>query len=227
MTPGGCFVAGGDFLGIDTDCVDCLDEACNPDAGDCCSANGSPGCNNPICCDAVCDADPSCCGVDWSGDCVELAEELCPICFLPPANDDCGDALPISEGPTDFETVAATTDGPAHPSCQFDGQTYNDIWYNHIATCSGTLTVTTCENLGGSADYDTDLVAYDGCDCPVTDEDMLGCNDDDKENACGDSPDFQSTVTVPVVQDNCYKIRVGGFAAGSSGSGTVLITCQE
>ncbi len=34
-------------------------------------------------------------------------------------------------------------------SCQRDGQTYRDIWYNYTATCTGTLEVTTCEDLGG------------------------------------------------------------------------------
>lgn len=222
-----CETAGGDFLGTGTECDDCPHLACLGGTGDCCEANGTPGCEQPTCCEAVCDTDPSCCEDPWSSDCADLAEELCLMCFPPPANDDCADALPIFDGLTDFVTVAATTDGPAHPSCQFDGQTYNDIWYNHVATCNGTLTVTTCKDLGGSADYDTDLVVYDGCSCPAMDENMLGCNDDDKENACGDSPDFQSTVSVPVVADNCYKIRIGGFAAGNSGSGTVLITCNE
>ncbi len=223
----GCDTAGGDFLGAGTECDDCPHEACEDGTGDCCVANGSPGCEQPFCCDAVCDADPSCCDDPWDSDCVVLAEGLCSMCFPPPANDDCADALPIFDGLTDFETTAATTDGPVHPACQFDGQTYNDIWYNHVAGCDGTLTVTTCEDLGGSADYDTDLVVYDGCSCPATDANMLGCNDDDKVHACGDGPDFQSTVTVPVMENNCYKIRVGGFATGNSGSGTVLITCDK
>ena len=39
---------------------------------------------------------------------------------------------------------------------EFDGQTYEDVWYLYDATCNGTLSVSTC----GTADYDTDLVLY-------------------------------------------------------------------
>ena len=72
------------------------------------------------------------------------------------------------------------------------------------------------------ANYDTDLVVYDGCACPMSDANMLGCNDD-FGTPCG----FTSEVTVPVSSGNCYKIRVGGFQSGDFGSGTLLITCDE
>ncbi len=134
----------------------------------------------------------------------------------PPSNDNCADALPIFDGTTAFSTVDATTDGPAHPSdCAFDGQTYEDIWYEYVATCTGTLTVSTC----GSADYDTDLVVYDGTDCSVLVR--LGCNDDG-----GVCPGFTSLLNVPVVAGNPYLIRIGGFGAGDEGSGTVTCTCS-
>ena len=54
---------------------------------------------------------------------------------------------------------------------------------------------------------------------------MLGCNDDDPVNLCG-IDDFQSTVFVPVVSGNCYKIRIGGFKGQDSGTGTALIACE-
>ncbi len=138
-----------------------------------------------------------------------------------PANDDCENRTPIEDGQTPFSTLGATTDGISHEDqgCQYDGQVYNDIWYNYTATCTGTLTVSTCNQ----ADYDTDLAVYDGCACdPFT---LLGCNDDDLIDDCGQNPDFHSTVLAPVVQDGCYKIRVGGYLAPDEGSGVLTVAC--
>ena len=68
----------------------------------------------------------------------------------------CAERIDIAEGLTPFSTIGATTDGP-----DYDGQVdcgdfgdeivHNDIWFNYTATCNGELTVTTCEELGGSA----------------------------------------------------------------------------
>jgi len=169
---------------------------------------------------------------------VEEAIELCGGLCGPepgdcpgPENDDCENSIEIFDGLTAFDTITASTDGQAHSDelCQFDGQTYHDIWYDYLASCTGNLTVTTCEELGGSADYDTDLVVYDGCDiCLPGDDLVLGCNDDDPDNPCGNDPfgPFHSTVVVPVDSGNCYKIRIGGWQSGSAGTGNVFIACQ-
>ena len=354
--------------------------ACNEDAGDCCSANGSPGCEDPVCCDTVCSCDPFCCDTTWDIFCATVgfegngcgAELLCALCepvgcelvcppgatpefefncglpvdvvnggcnsdppvfstiscgetvcgtaafdgatrdtdwweitiatpqiitwtvtaefdvliFIldasdcvagavildppgaglagpcetvsltseclpagtytlfvapqftnifacseglkyvgtvtcvscapdpPPENDLCENRLPIFNGETAFDTSNANTDGPAHAACQFDGQTFHDIWYNYNATFTGDLIVSTCDR----ADYDTDLVVYDGCSCPVSDANLLACNDDFPGCA-----DFSSEVTVQVVAGNCYKIRVGGFQDGDEGTGLLNI----
>ena len=132
-----------------------------------------------------------------------------------PPNDDCGNAIPIYDGDRAFDTAEATTDGPTHSSCQYDGQTYHDIWYEYVATCNGDLTVSTCNQ----AEYDTDLVVYDGCNC--SNLVLLGCNDD--MSGCAG---FTSEVTVPVVNGNCYLIRVGGYDSGDMGPGTLTITCE-
>jgi len=169
--------------------------------------------------------------------CVEQAIKFCgDLCgpdsgdCPPPVNDEYEDSIEIFLDETDFDTSNASTDGQGHSEdlCQQDGQTYNDIWYDYIATCTGELTVTTCEDLGGSADYDTDIVVYDGCDSmePPGDDLVLGCNDDDEDNPCGGFPMFHSTVIVPVVAENCYTVRIGGWKAADSGTGTVLITCE-
>ncbi len=216
LTSAACAEVGGSFLGAGQECGSCPPISCAAGSGDCCAANGSAGCEIVGCCTDVCDVDPSCCDADWTAACALLAEELCNPCAQPPANDNCADALVIGDGDTIFDTTTTTTDGPSHPQCQFDGQTYNDIWYNYTATCTADLTVSTCNQ----ATYDTDLVIYDGCACPPSDENLLGCNDD-----APDCTGFTSELTVPVTTGSCYKIRVGGWAEGHQGTGTVSVTC--
>jgi len=150
-----------------------------------------------------------------------------------PVNDDCANAIPIPTGTTAYDTTLATTDGVAHPACDAfgdGGATVHDIWFVHTATCDGRLTVTTCEQLGGSATYDTDLVVYNNTtSCPPTDADVLGCNEDDPVNPCGGSSGgFHSTVKVNVVSGNQYLIRVGGWSneGVDNGAGVLNIFCE-
>ncbi len=131
-----------------------------------------------------------------------------------PANDLCATASPITDGATAYDTTGATTDGPGDAGCEFDGQTYHDIWFAYTATCDGELTVSTC----GTADYDTDLVLYDGTDCNalsliVCDDDTAGC------------ADFSTEISAAVVSGNEYLIRVGGFSDGDQGTGTLNVSC--
>ena len=145
-----------------------------------------------------------------------------------PVNDNCEDALPISVGLTAFSNLGASTDGLAHSACKFNGQTSADIWFTFTAPCTSQLTITTCEQLGGSADYDTDLVLYSapGAPCPPTDAFLIACNEDDPDNQCGTGAGgYKSTITANVVQGQQYIIRVGGFSASSQGTGNLLIEC--
>jgi hypothetical protein len=48
-----------------------------PGSESCCTAHGSPGCDNFSCCDNVCFADDYCCAITWDSDCVYLAQTLC------------------------------------------------------------------------------------------------------------------------------------------------------
>ncbi len=43
-----------------------------------CLEQGTPGCNDVTCCNAVCSADPFCCVVKWDAFCAESALTLCP-----------------------------------------------------------------------------------------------------------------------------------------------------
>lgn len=52
---------------------------CFDSSGDCLSQNATPGCNDPGCCLAVCQASPACCGgmYNWDSHCAQLALEIC------------------------------------------------------------------------------------------------------------------------------------------------------
>ncbi len=63
-----------------------------PGEGDCCAANGTPGCDDPACCGTVCSIDPYCCDVAWDASCVALAEANCAPGTCPgacPGEGDC------------------------------------------------------------------------------------------------------------------------------------------
>jgi hypothetical protein len=51
--------------------------------GECCEANGTPGCNNEECCRRVCAIDPFCCETDWDSLCAENAAQF-PQCGCEP-----------------------------------------------------------------------------------------------------------------------------------------------
>jgi subtilisin-like proprotein convertase family protein len=90
-----CAAAGGTFQGEGTTCLSVVcPVVCGPGAGDCCTANGGLGCNDPACCDAVCSVDAFCCQVAWDSICANEAGDLCPNCVGvtpcgPPNTQDC------------------------------------------------------------------------------------------------------------------------------------------
>jgi hypothetical protein len=135
-------------------------------------------------------------------------------------NDDCASATPAADGSLLFSTDNATTDGPAHPGSGCDqagtATLTNDVWFDYPASCSGVLSVSTCN----TADFDTRIAVYDTCACPVSDAVLLTCNDNDA--AC--SGLTSEAVVDGVVEGACYKIRVGA-TGNQTGSGTLRILC--
>jgi hypothetical protein len=65
-------------LGI---CESCTTLQCgDPAAGNCCATNGSPGCSEVWCCEAVCAEDGFCCDVTWDAKCAARAAAVCNGC---------------------------------------------------------------------------------------------------------------------------------------------------
>ncbi|MEE2906836.1 MAG: hypothetical protein VX527_03290, partial [Planctomycetota bacterium] len=179
-----CFSSGGNFNGIG---IPCYDVNC-PIPGACCLSDVE-------------------CAVLFLDDCLDQDGDFrgygtsCEQidCSQAEYNNDCQDAWLVTDGDHEFSTMSATTDGSAHEGCEFDGQTYNDIWFRYTTTCNGLLAVSTC-NL---VNYDSDLVVYRGWDCDNLE--LLDCNDDGPGCA-----GYSSHIEIPVLEGEEILIRVGG-----------------
>jgi hypothetical protein len=113
-------------------------------------------------------------------------------------------------------TAGATYDCPAE-SCSPAAR--NDVWFNYTATCSGDAEFSTC----GGANPDTSIAVYEGCTtCPTTSNtsSSLCCNADNNQAGCVQP----GRCIAPVVQGQCYKVRVSDN--GLPMSGNLTITCS-
>lgn len=115
--------------------------ACNEDAGDCCEGNGTPGCNDSDCCEAVCEFDPFCCDVLWDDICGEFTFDFCnELCFGTDQECECpAGALEEGEDCGDDNNGGCNSEPPAYidASCGdtfcgnawADGGTRDTDWY--------------------------------------------------------------------------------------------------
>ncbi len=199
-----CEIAGGVFLG---DGVDCNAGGCSSDAEyaccieENCSELSQEGCAN---------ADGS-----WMGFGATCENGACD----PLSNDFCDIARSVSTGSWSFTTDGAMTDDVPFENTQCDeeylGGMHSDVWFSYEACESGNLLVSTCESI----DFDSDIVVYEGdCDNLL----QVECNGDGA--GCGG---YTSEVNVSVQEGNTYYIRVGGFSAGSYGSGQLVMGGQQ
>lgn len=106
---GGCAIAAALFILAEPAIAQC------PGAGDCCIANGSPGCDDLPCCVEVCLNDPFCCDVQWDSLCASLGNSLCAVCGAGcPGTGNCCSANP-SPGCDDFFCCSTVCTG--NPFC--------------------------------------------------------------------------------------------------------------
>lgn len=134
-----------------------------------------------------------------------------------PFADECWQAIPVTDGlHGPFSNVLATTSSPPAP-CGLAG---NDVWFVYTAACTAPHTFTTCS---AARTFDTVLEVLDGgCAAPT-----LGCNDDGCDG-------LGSRLTVPLVANGVYYVRVAGFAGATgnfdlqvepgTGMGTIVTT---
>lgn len=212
-----CEIEWDDFCALLGD-IEC--EFCGPGQGDCLAANDTPGCEDVDCCGSICEVDPECCVNEWDATCAAQAQNIC-YCAPgdEPLNDDCADATVILEGDFFFSTLCATADGPDQlgtPCGQvIDPGLNRDIWYNYIATFTGSARVHTCDNV----DYFTEIAVYAGCNCPANPATLIDC-----DSAGLNCPGFGAEVIFDVQFGSCYKIRIGGLGPFT---GTGFFTIEE
>jgi len=106
-----------------------------PGDGDCCAANGTPSCDDPDCCAAVCGVDPACCSTVWDEACAATAAAVCsngcPAC---PGEGDCCDAngTPSCDDASCCDTVCAID-----PFCCAIGA--NGVWDTTCASLAAVM----------------------------------------------------------------------------------------
>ena len=173
-------------------------------SGPCGQVHGEPGCDDTGCCAVVCEEDFYCCEIQWDASCVNKAVALCGVT---PTNDDCQNARPLGLGRFPFTTLNCSTEGPRVISecttAPAGGSIVNDVWFSHTALADNGVVVSTC----GHADFDTQILVYDGCDGT-----LVACNENSA--IC---PDGTSLVGFMGVQGETYLIRLAGVTGAGSG----------
>ncbi len=149
-------------------------------------------------------------------------------CFVPPDNDLCENAIQLTgvEQTVPFDNSCAGVDGPSPVTCDAGPAPFGaDIWYQIESPCCGQMTVSLCSG----TTFDSVMAIYGGqdtCSCPTDASTQLGCGDDTCGVAAG-----APTITIPVVNDACYSIRIAGFndVGNIEGTGNMEVTfvCDE
>ncbi len=136
-----CFIAA-DCCAVDWDeacagfalviCPDQCGADC-PGSGDCCAVNGSPGCNDALCCESVCLVDATCCDDVWDAACVATAATVCTACAPPfdcPNDGDCC---------TDNGTPGCRDAACCEAVCSLDPRCCDDGWNAECAVTANLL----------------------------------------------------------------------------------------
>ncbi|HET6204308.1 MAG TPA: GEVED domain-containing protein [Planctomycetota bacterium] len=140
-------------------------------------------------------------------------------CAAPPANDECATATAVVDGLNGpFDNTTASS-GSTAASCG-SGSTpgHRDLWFSYAATCTGAVTVNTCDTLGGTTTLtDTLLTVYDACGGFE-----LACSDNSTVAGCGVG---SSSATFSASAATTYRIRVASASATAQGTFTLTLSC--
>ncbi len=128
----------------DTGCSICVNEACTETSGTCCLANGTPGCDDPQCCNTVCSIDPFCCDVTFDAQCAATAQAECGDLCTP---EGCGDAIAISccgANIPELQTAGCNNEACCNTVCAEDAFCCDTAWdlacaltANDLCGCNG------------------------------------------------------------------------------------------
>lgn len=231
-TLGGRFTAGATCGSVVCSGACCLgDGTClYGSSDDCATAGGTYGgdgsdCNSVSCVGACCFTDGSCSGLS-PDDCATAGGTFqglgsdcnSVVCPIPPANDDCADAIPLSlPGSVMGNNSLATVDSPG--TCGTSVGTVGDVWYTVVGT-GNQIRLTTC---APGTNFDTKIQVWCG-DCGALT--CVGGNDDGSPSGASPDPNCvtdpgstanrASTFTFCSQFGAVYHIAVFGFS-GQSG----------
>jgi len=166
----------------DADCDDIIDcntfPTCDYGGGDCCTDNGSPGCENNLGEDCVCDFDPYCCEGNWDAICADYYVNVCGgTCGGPVTETDCDNGIDDdSDGLVDCDDA----DCGSAPNCLIP-PTETDCANNFDDDVDGLVD---CD--------DPDCLIDPSCIGPATENDCSNGIDDDSDGLidCQDADCF-------------------------------------
>ncbi|MCP4873808.1 MAG: hypothetical protein GY898_34400 [Proteobacteria bacterium] len=222
----------------DADCDDILDcqafPGCDYGDGDCCSDNGSPGCENELGEDCVCAIDPYCCNVEWDGICADEFENQCGGTCDGPGTEICDDGI---DNDGDGFADCDDADCGLFPDCvtpgnEFDCDNTVDDDGDGLVDCADPDCATDPVCLPGNEDctngLDDDGDGLVDCDdgdctfesvCDAGDGDCCvsngspGCDDEAGEDLVCDLDPFCCNVTWDFICADEYQDVFGGTCA--------------
>lgn len=142
----------------DENCVELADASCAglcgaAASGSCFSSNGTPACNDRVCCEVVCLADAYCCENDWDGSCSLFAGFICEV-----SGGECGDP-----GTGDCQepngTPACEDAQCCQAVCAIDSSCCDGVW----DTLCATLADQACGGLCVVGTNPSDVIEAEGC----------------------------------------------------------------
>lgn len=160
-------------------------------------------------CDDITQAGCDALAGDWNG-----ALDCTTACPATPPNDNCDGAIEVTDGNHLYDVPAGATLDPTAPA-PTNASMINDVWYFYTATCTGPLTIGTCEGVLGA---DTVLEVYSGT-CAA----LVSVANADDTPGCGASG-YSSEVVFNATLGTTYYIRLSGWTGGVV-SGTMNISC--
>ncbi len=202
---GDCIVNAADLLGVINAWGPCPQQV-----GACCLPNG--GCLNAVTV-SQCLAN----GGVHHGVGTNCNLTICPVL---PVNDECANAMVVTNGSFTISNVDATTSlGIPGAACTFGGPQLfkKDVWLKYTATCTGPINMNLCSTTGAATD--TVISVLSGSCGDLTE---VACDDD----SCGSASDFHSAVEFMGLAGTQYFVRVGSWNNSPTGSMLLTITCS-
>ena len=136
------------------------------------------------------------------------------VFIIPPANDFCANAQPITCGQTlNGSTLGSTSTGDPIGSCGTETLSGGGVFYTIVGT-GANITLTTC---GAATNFDSMLFIYSGSCGAYT----CVTSNDDTGGTCGSA----STVTFPTLAGTTYYVFVTGYLSTDVGNFSLRATC--